>query len=157
MALRDQLTSFIDNMGLAEVFSRRAPDPAKARKPLLKGIESCRRQFDSGQIKVPNRWWRVSNGVVALPVKLGGRTLDINGEATNHIPVERFPEFLDRFHAAVLAGEFDSELASDGHGDAHVTVPRASRKGTISPEAAKLRGQKAAASRARNRAAREQG
>ena len=125
MALKDTLASFFDNTGLAEVFSRKEADPAKLRKPLLKGIDNAKKQFENGQTKAPNRWWKVSNGVVALTVKVGGDTLDINGVATNHMPQERFVEFLGKFKAAAEAGEFDAELKNKGNGDAEVHVPKA--------------------------------
>jgi hypothetical protein len=131
MALKDTLSNFFDNTGLAEVFSRPAYDTEKARKPLLKGIDNAKKQFENGQTKAPNRWWKVSNGVVALTVKVNGDTFDINGVATNHMPQERFPEFLAKFRAAVEAGEFDDELKNHGSGDAKVHIakaPRAPRK-----------------------------
>jgi hypothetical protein len=134
MALKDTFSNFFDNTGLAEVFSRPAWDAEKARKPLLKGIDAAKKQFESGQTKAPNRWWKVSNGVVALTVKVAGDTFDINGVATNHMPEERFPEFLSKFRAAVEAGEFDDELKNHGNGDATVHIakvrkPRAASTG----------------------------
>ncbi len=129
MGIKDTLFGLIDNISLPEVFSRKPHDPAAARKPLLKGIENAKRQFENGQTKAPNRWWKVSNGVVALTVKVSGDTFDINGVATNHMPQERFPEFLDKFKSAVEAGEFDDELANKGNGSATVHIPKA-RKGT---------------------------
>jgi hypothetical protein len=128
MALKDTFANFFDNTGLAEVFSRPAYDAEKARKPLLKGIDNAKKQFESGQTKAPNRWWKVSNGVVALTVKVNGDTFDINGVATNHMPQERFPEFLAKFKSAVEAGEFDEELKNHGNGDAKVHIAKAPRK-----------------------------
>jgi hypothetical protein len=133
MALKDTLTSFIDNTGLAEVFSRKAPDPVKARKPLLDGIARTREQFGNRATtvsKAPNKWWQVRNGVVALTVKVKGDTFDINGVATNHMPEERFEEFLTKFEQAVNAGEFDDELANKGNGDAQVHIGRARKAST---------------------------
>ena len=156
MAFKDKLYGLIDNTGLGKVFSTPAHDPTKARKPLLTGITNTRKQYENGQTKAPNRWWKVSNGVVALTVRVGGETMAINGVPTNHFPAERFNEFMDHFQKAVEAGEFDDELANHGRGDAKVHVSKTG-KGSISPEAAKLRGQKAAESRARNKAAREAG
>lgn len=127
MALKDMM-SLIDNK-LAEVFHRPAWSKEAARKPLLRGIDHAKRQFETGQTKAPNRWWKVSNGVVALTVKVKGDTFDINGVATNHMPEERFPEFLDKFKAAVEAGEFDDELKSKGNGDAEVHIAPARKRG----------------------------
>ena len=169
MSVRDALFSFIDNTGLAEIFNRKPHDPAAARKPLLAGIENARKQFTQTPriLRAPNRWWKVNNGVVALTVKIKGDTFDINGVATNHMPEDRFEEFLSRFKEAVEAGTFDDELANKGNADATVVIPKADKadgiiivggktgRGSISPEAAKARGAKAAASRARNRAARD--
>ncbi len=149
MALRDFL-SIIDN-GLKEVFDRKAVDPAKARRPLLRGIDRALAQFRSGSSGTTTGWYRLKNGVIALTVKVDGNTFDLNGAATNHLPADRFEEFLASMRAAVEAGEFDAELANKGHGDAAVAVPKR-RSPTISPEAAKLRGVKAAATRKANRA-----
>ncbi len=152
MALSD-LFGMINN-GLKDVFDRTAPDPAKARRPLLRGIDSTAEQFRAGK-SGPRSWWRVKNGVVALTVKVNGDTFDINGVATNHMPADRFAEFLDKMRDAVNAGAFDAELANKGNGDARVRIGKRPRN--ISPEAAKARGQKAAATRRANRAAREAG
>lgn len=124
MALKDALFTLIDNVGLAETFNIKPHDPAKARSPLLKGIESARKQFTATprMSKAPNRWWTVKNGVVALTVKIQGDTFDINGVATNHMPEERFVEFLGKFEDAVKAGEFDDELTNKGNGDAKVRI-----------------------------------
>lgn len=155
MALKDTLYGFFDNVGLAEMFSRKQPDAKALRAPLLKGIANARRQFDKGQTRAPNRWWRASNGVVALTVKVKGDTLDINGVATNHMPEDRFAEFLDTFEEAVNAGEFDAELGNKGNGDAEVHIPKAPRARAISPEAAAERGRRSAATRAANKAKRQ--
>lgn len=125
MAFKDTIKSFIDNTGLAEVFNKPAYDADKARKPLLKGIDNAKKQFENGSTKAPHRWWSVSNGVVALTVKVGGDTFDINGVATNHMPQERFVEFLTKFRTAVEAGEFDEELKAHGNGNAQVHIPKA--------------------------------
>ena len=171
MSVKSALFGFIDNTGLAEVFHRKPHDAKTARKPLLAGIENARKQFTQTPriLKAPNRWWKVSNGVVALTVKIKGVIFDINGVATNHMPEDRFEEFLAQFKQAVEAGEFDEELANKGNGDAKVVIDKAEKlagpalvdgktgRGSISPEAAKARGLKAAESRARNRAARVSG
>lgn len=171
MSIKTDLFSFIDNTGLAEVFQRKPHDPRAARKPLLAGIENARKQFTQTPrvLRAPNRWWKINNGVVALTVKIKGDTFAINGVATNHMPEDRFEEFLGRFKQAVEAGEFDEELANKGNGDVKVLIPKADKakdisvvdskigRGSISSEAARARGMKAAATRARNRAAREAG
>ncbi len=148
MALKHYL-EIIDN-GLKQLFERKAADPTKARRPLLRGIDRTLAQFKTGAAGTPTGWYRLKNGVVALTVKVAGNTFDINGTATNHLPADRFEEFLGHMRAAVEAGEFDNELANKGHGDAEVAIPKA-RASTITPEAAKLRGVKAAATRKANR------
>jgi hypothetical protein len=167
MSIKSALSGFFDNSGLADTFARKPRDVAKARKPLLTGIANAKRQFTQTprEPRGPNKWWQLNNGVVALTVKLKGDTFDINGATTNHLPEAQFEAFLDQFAQAVAAGEFDEELANHGKGSAAIEVPApaepapatpasaASRRGTISPEAAKARGIKAAESRARNRAA----
>ena len=149
MALKDYL-GIIDN-GLKHLFDRKAADPAKARRPLIRGIDRTLAQFRTGSSGTPTSWYRVKNGVVALTVKVGGNTFDISGVATNHMPVDRFGEFLTAMRAAVDAGEFDAELAHEGDGDAEVHIPK-SKSAAISPAAAKARGIKAAATRKANRA-----
>ena len=106
-------------MWAADAFNVQHDDPLKARKPLLDGIRRAQEQFaarrgDTG--KATNRWWQIKNGVVALTVKVGGETLPINGAATNHLPVDRFEEFLTQFEQAVNEGEFDDELKAKGIG-----------------------------------------
>ena len=150
MALTD-LFSIINNE-LRHAFERAPADPARARRPLLRGIERTAEQFQRGDKPTGKSWWRVRNGVVALTVKVDGDTFDINGVATNHMPVDRFAEFLAKMREAVEAGAFDAELANKGNGDARVRIGK--RAATISPEAARARGQKAAATRKANKAAR---
>ena len=149
MALKDYL-GIIDN-GLKHLFDRKATDPAKARRPLIRGIDRTLAQFNSGSTGTPSSWYRLKNGIVALTVKVGDNTFDINGVATNHMPADRFEEFLTAMRAAVDAGEFDAELAHKGEGDAGVHIPK-SKSVAISPAAAKARGIKAAATRKANRA-----
>lgn len=152
MSIIDTLFGIIDNAGLKEVFNRKKTDLTSLRAPLLKGIQRSRDQFGKGA-KGPNRWWSVKNGVVALTVKVRGDTFDINGVTTNHMPEDRFPEFLDHFRDAVNAGEFDAELINHGEGTAKVHIGK--KRSGLSTEAAKARGAKAAASRKANQAARE--
>ncbi len=149
VALKDYV-GIIDNK-LKEVFDRKAADPAKARRPLLRGIDGTLAQFKAGATGTPTNWYKIRNGVVALTVKVGGDTFDINGVATNHMPADRFAEFLGLMRAEVEAGELDAELANHGKGDVEVNIPKR-KAATISPEAAKARGIKAAASRKVNRA-----
>ena len=149
MALKNYL-NIIDN-GLKHLFDRKAEDPAKARRPLVRGIDRTLAQYKSGSAGTATGWYKIRNGVVALTVKVGGDTFDINGAATNHLPADRFEDFLTAMRAAIEAGEFDAELANHGKGDAGVAMRRQRRASTISPEAAKARGVKAAASRKANR------
>lgn len=149
MALKDYL-GIIDN-GLKHLFDRKAADPAKARRPLLRGIDRTLAQFQTGSTGTPTGWYQLRNNVVALTVKVGGDTFTINGVATNHMPADRFEDFLGLMRAEVEAGEFDAELADHGKGEVEVNIPKR-KTATISPEAAKARGIKAAASRKANRA-----
>jgi hypothetical protein len=148
MALKDYLG--VINNALKSVFDRKAVDPTKARRPLLRGIDRTLAQFKKGSNGTPIGWYQLKNGIVALTVKVAGDTFDINGVATNHMPADRFEEFLGRMRAAVEGGEFDAELAHRGDGDAKVLVPRR-KTAPISPDAAKARGIKAAATRKANR------
>ncbi len=127
MSLKDALLGFIDNVNLPAIFSRKVENLKELRQPLLKGISNAKRQFENGQTRAPHRWWKLSNDVVALTVKVSGDVFTINGMETNHIPSDRFADFLDKFKAAVDAGEFDDELRHKGAGDATVKIPRAKR------------------------------
>ena len=159
MALKDMFAFVKD--GLEEQFNTRPRDPVAARKPLLKGIDATLDQFTSGRTRVPNRWWVANNGIVAFSPKLKGTPLVLNGVTTNHVESADFPAFLAAFRHAVEAGELDGELQAietdsslAGHS---VAIGKPKRASGISPEAAKLRGQRAAESRARNKAARDTG
>ena len=157
MALKDMF-AFVKE-GLEEQFNTKPRDPVAARKPLLKGIGATLEQFGSGRTKVPNKWWVVNNGVVAFSPKLKGTPLVLNGGTTSHIESADFPAFLAAFRHAVEEGELDGEIAAiesganvAGHS---VAIDKPRRASSIGPEAARARGQKAAESRARNKAARE--
>lgn len=127
MSLKEALLGFIDNVRLPAIFSRKTENLQELRQPLLKGISNTKRQFANGQTRAPHRWWQLSNDVVALTVKIKGTVFTINGVETNHIPSDRFADFLDKFTAAVDAGDFDDELRHNGAGDATVKIPRAKR------------------------------
>jgi hypothetical protein len=154
MALKDLFASFGDK--LEEAFHARPFDASKGRNRLLKGIEAAREQSANGRATIRNRWWSVSNDIVAFSPQLGHTPLIINGKSTNYIPLDRFGEFLDAFRSEVLAGEFDAMIESieTGTGNAGSSVPVTPTKrvrGPMSEEAkANIR-----AGRARAKAARE--
>jgi hypothetical protein len=127
MSLKEALLGFIDNVSLPAIFSRKAENLKELRQPLLKGISNAKRQFENGQTRAPHRWWKLNNDVVALTVKVSGNVFMINGVQTNHIPSDRFADFLDKFAAAVDAGDFDEELRHKGAGDAAVKIPKVKR------------------------------
>lgn len=127
MALSDVLSFFKPD--LKSKYEEQPVDLSKARKPLLRGIANARKQFENGTTKVPNRWWSASNGVVAFTPKLDGRILEINGVGTNHMPEDRFVEFLDVMAAAVEAGDFDDVIAAHGVGNTDVQIAPKPAKG----------------------------
>lgn len=132
--MKDTLAGFIDNVGLADAFNVQHDDPHKARKPLLDGIKRMREQFvtrTGDTSKGTNRWWQIKNGVLAMTVKIGGETLEINGATTNHLPVDRFEEFLDKFEQAVESGAFDDELKAKGVGRAKARPGSDNKRKTI--------------------------
>ena len=157
MALKDMF-AFVKE-GLEEQFNTKPRDPAAARKPLLKGIDATLDQFTSGRTRVPNKWWVVNNGIVAFSPALKGTPLVLNGGTTSHVESGDFPAFLAAFRHAVEEGELDGEIAAIESGASvaghSVAIDKPKRASGLSSEAAKLRGQKAAESRARNKAARE--
>ena len=159
MALKDMFAFVKD--GLEEQFNTKPRDPVAARKPLLRGIDATLDQFSSGRTKVPNKWWVVNNNIVAFSPKLKGTPLVLNGGTTSHVESEDFSAFLAAFRHAVEEGELDGEIAAIDSGASvaghSVAIDKPRRASGISPEAAKLRGQRAAESRARNKAARDTG
>ena len=123
MASKDLFASFGDT--LEELFNARPYNAGKGRARLIKGIEAARDQSANGRTRVSNRWWTISNGVVAFSPQLQGTPLIINGKGTNFIPADRFGGFLDAFRAEVKAGEFDAmiEVIETGTGNAGSSVP----------------------------------
>ena len=157
MALKDMF-AFVKE-GLEEQFNTKPRDPVVARKPLLKGIDATLDQFTNGRTRVPNKWWVVNNGIVAFSPKLKGTPLVLNGGTTSHVESADFHAFLAAFRHAVEEGELDGEIAAIESGASvaghSVAIDKPKRASGINPEAARARGQKAAESRARNKAARE--
>ena len=157
MALKDMIAFVKD--GLEQQFNTKPRDPVAARKPLLKSIDLTLDQFTHGRTRSPGKWWVVNNGVVAFSPTLKGTPLVLNGGTTSHVEAANFPAFLAAFRHAVEEGELDGEIAAIESGASvaghSVAIEKPKRAGGISPEAAKLRGQKAAESRARNKAARD--
>ena len=157
MALKDMFAFVKD--GLEEQFNTKPRDPVAARKPLLRGVDRTLDQFTSGRTRGAKRWWVANNGIVAFSPTLNGTPLVLNGGTTSHIESGDFPAFLAAFRHAIEEGELDGEIAAIDSGAStaghSVAIDKPRRTSGISPEAAKLRGQKAAESRARNKAARE--
>ena len=148
--LKPKFLSLTD-ASLADTYNRKEVSPEKLRAPLIKALDKSKEQFESGTTR-GRRSWSVKNDVVAFSPKLGGNPLIVGDTDTHYVPAERFSDFIDQFKASVTAGELDDVIKFTAGSDTVVATKR-SRRGTISPEAAKLRGQKAAESRARNKAA----
>lgn len=127
MALKDLFSFFTGEA--KEKYHEKPFDEAKARKPLLSGIKRARDDFNADKFTKPNRWFSVKNSVVAFHPKLDGRTLTINGVDENHMPSDRFVEFLDLMEKEVEAGEFDDVIASHGKGNTDVHIRKASTGG----------------------------
>jgi hypothetical protein len=127
MALRD-LFGFLDDK-LEMAFNTKPRDAVKARKPLLAGLDATYDHYESGRLRVTNKWWTASNGVVAFSPKVHKTPLIMNGKTTNFIPADRFTEFLTVMKAEVEAGELDAmiEAIENGTGNAgsSVAVPTA--------------------------------
>ncbi|MCI1142164.1 hypothetical protein MOP88_07395 [Sphingomonas sp. WKB10] len=111
-----------------EKYNTKPVDPTKARKPLLAGIEKAREQFNADQFRKPHRWFSVNNEVVAFHPKLDGRALILNGVEENHMPSDRFVEFLDLMEKEVNDGQFDEVIAAHGKGNVDVHIGKAPRK-----------------------------
>jgi len=125
MALSD-LFSFFSSDSTAK-YNEKPFDPVKARKPLLAGIKRSRDDFNADKFNKANRWFSVKNSVVAFHPKLDGKTLIINGVDENHMPSERFVEFLDLMQKEVDAGEFDEVIAAHGKGNVDVHIGKATK------------------------------
>ena len=159
MALKD-LFAFVKEE-LKEQFNTKPRDLVAVRKPLLRGIDAALDQFTSRRTRVPNRWWMANYGIVAFSPKLKGTPLVQNGVTTNHVESGDVPAFLAAFRHAVEEGELDGELQAIKTGSSlaghSVTLDMPKRASGITPAAAKLRGQRAAENRARNKVARDAG
>ncbi len=123
MALKDLFTFFSSDS--TEKYNAKPYDPVKARKPLLKGIKDARDQFNADQFTKKNRWFSVKNEQVAFHPKLDGRDLILNGVKENHMPSDRFVEFLDLMEKEVNDGEFDEVIANHGKGNVDVHIGKA--------------------------------
>lgn len=123
MALSDLFSFFTGEA--KEKYNAKPVDPAKARKPLLTGINRARTDFNDDKFTKPSRWFSVKNSQVAFHPKLDGRVLQINGVAENHMPSDRFIEFLDLMEKEVEAGEFDEVIANHGKGNTDVHIGKA--------------------------------
>lgn len=139
MALSDLLSFFSSDA--SEKYHAKPHDPVKARAPLLRGIATARKQFNGDEYKKPNRWFSVKNEVVAFHPKLGGRPLVLNGVEENHMPSDRFLEFLDLMEKEVTKGQFDEVIANHGKGNVNVHIGKA-RKPRGSGRAASNGGKK---------------
>lgn len=103
MALKDLLSLADDK--LAEVFAKKPHDPAKARTPILKGIDRTKNQHASATPVRGKKWFKVANGVVQVTLPF-----EIAGKSTFHLPSERFVEWLDHLKDSVTKGELDKEI-----------------------------------------------
>ena len=103
VALSDLLKLADDK--LAELFHKKQHDPEKSRRPILKGIDRTRNQFESPTPTKGKKWWKISNNVVEFtpPFPIGGKT-------SHYVPSERFSDYLTQLHGAVSAGELDDSL-----------------------------------------------
>lgn len=126
MALKDLFSFFSPDS--TKKYNAKPHDPVKARAPLLRGIATARKQFNNDEFKKPNRWFSVKNEVVAFHPKLDGRTLILNGVEENHMPSDRFVEFLDLMEKEVIEGQFDEVIAAHGKGNVDVHIGKAPRK-----------------------------
>lgn len=126
MALKDLFSFFSPDS--TEKYKAKPHDPVKARAPLLRGIATARKQFQADEFKKPNRWFSVKNETVAFHPKLDGRDLMLNGVKENHMPSERFEEFLDLMEKEVNEGQFDEVIANHGKGNVDVHIGKAPAK-----------------------------
>jgi len=153
------------NNKLKDTFAQKPYDPAPGRKRVIRMIDNAASQYLEGKTKAPNRAWRTGHEAVSFQLDLNGEYVPIGGERINYLAPEDFQPFLADLKAAVEAGELDQEiraaLESKAGGSSVAVVAQADKpdgkscRGSISPEAAKARGEAAARTRAANRAARE--
>ena len=124
MALSDLLK--LADEKLADLFHQKQPNLEKTRKPILRGIDRTRNQFESAIPIRGKKWFKVSNNVVAF-----SPPFEIGGKSSHYIPSERFADYLAHLRQAVEAGELD-----DSFGQAPVTKrkPRAGGGKPWTPE-----------------------
>ncbi|MDR6146152.1 hypothetical protein QE363_001945 [Sphingomonas sp. SORGH_AS870] len=109
MALKDIFNLFDDK--LADVFAKKAYDPAKDRAKLVKRLETQKAKFLATEPARGAKDFKIANGVVEFrPVLPGGHPLVLGGKEVNYVPSERFADVLDKLIAEVQAGEVDDQL-----------------------------------------------
>ena len=111
---------------LADLFHQKQPNLEKTRKPILKGIDRTREQFESATPVRGKKWFKVSNNVVAF-----SPPFEIGGKSSHYIPSERFADYLAHLRSAVEAGELDDSF---GQSSATKRKPRASAGKHWTPE-----------------------
>ena len=126
MALKELLA--LADKKLAEVFHQKAPDPSKARKGVLKSIDTTASQFASATPTRGRKRFAINNGVVEYKPGFA-----IDGEETFYVPSERFSDFLTKLKANVESGELDTALVA---GESSTSgSKRTGKRGPLSPEA----------------------
>jgi hypothetical protein len=98
-------------------------DPEAGRRPMLERLAKNREAFNDPSKRVRGRWFEVGhNGVLAFsPTRPDGQPIVIDGKSVTFWPASDFPEILNAFEAAIVAGEIDDQL--DGSTPAGASLP----------------------------------
>jgi hypothetical protein len=120
----------IDNT-LGTHFDTPVYKPAEGQKKFVKQIELAKRQFQAGTTNAPKRQWAVGNNKsVRYSPKIDGHPVLIGGVESNHVPHERFEDFLDGLKAEVEKGALDKEIKAALDGDEVPAASKSSSTGT---------------------------
>ncbi len=114
----------IDNT-LGTHFDTPVYKPETGRKKFIKQIELTEGQHKAGTTNAPKRQWAIGNNdAVRYTPKIDGKPVLIGGKESNHVPNERFPDFLAGLKAEVEAGGLDKEIKAALDGEAAPTASR---------------------------------
>ena len=99
----------IDN-SLARGFNAPVYDPKKGREALVAVVDKAAEQHKNGETPNIRSWKLGNNGAISFTAKVRRAIVPIGGAETNHVPAERFQDFLKALRAAIVAGELDNEI-----------------------------------------------
>jgi hypothetical protein len=96
-------------------------DPvADRRAKAVASIDGALASIEAGSEPTRMALYKVKADVARAGLRLGRRTVQLNGQDAVFVPAERIKDFYEALKAAVEAGELDAELATAAGDDAPV-------------------------------------